>query len=268
MSESQPSKHISIGTLRRELVDYLGEIFPEFEVTEQRDDSLMVAGPEGEEHQIFFGNMHAAIQSLHENTLENRRRIYASFTRAMNSTETLIDSTSERLAGKLMPRIIHMDQLRSMISQIEIPIPHRTLGAMPLAVVYVIDLPESVAFVNDDTADKLEMTEAQMHQRSLINLDPQGVFSQNIREFKPGHIAVVKTSDSYDAARLLLVPQSLPEDTILCAAIPDRDTLILAVMEDDTVFDMVDQMAKIPGSDRLIYDQAIEVRSTGFSIRA
>ena len=268
MSEPQPAKHTSIGTLRRELVEYWAEAFPQWEVTEQRDDSLMVAGPEGGDHQLFFGNMHSAINSLDENTFENRRAVYASFTRAMNSTESLIDSTAERLAGKLMPRIIHMDQLRSMISQIDVPIPHRTLGAMPLVVVYVIDLPESVAFVNKDTAEKLEMTEPQMYQRSLQNLDPEGVFSQNVREFQAGHIAVVKTADSYDAARLLLIPPALSEEITLCAAIPDRDTLVLAVMEDDTVFEMVDQMAKIPGSERLIYDQAIEVRSTGFSVRA
>lgn len=268
MSDSQPTKHISIGTMRRELAEYLVEAFPDFEVSEQRDDSLVVVGPGGGEHQLFFGNMYTAVNALDENTIENRREVYASFTRAMNSTESLIDSPAERLATKLMPRIIHMDQLRGMMSQIDLAIPHRTLGAMPLVVVYVIDLPESVAFVNTETAGKLEMTEPEMHDRSLKNLDPDGVFHRNIQEFKAGHVAVVKTSDTYDAARLLLVPNAMSEEITICAAIPDRDTLVLAVMEDDTVFDMVDQMAKIPGSDRLIYDQAIEVRTSGFSIRA
>lgn len=268
MSDQNPASHISVGTLRRELVDFIAETFPQFEVTEQRDDSLVAIGPEGGAHQLFFANIYSAVNSLTENTGENRREIYDSFTRAMNSTESLIDSTAERLAKQLMPRIIHTDHLRGMLSQVEVPIPHRTLGAMPLVVVYVIDLPESVAFVNAETAEKLEMKEAEMYDRSLRNLDPEGVFSQNVREFKSGHIAVVKTGDSFDAARLLLVPAAMPEDLTICAAIPDRDTLVLAVMEDESVFEAVDQMAKIPGSERLIYDHAIEVRSNGFSIRA
>ena len=268
MSDPHSADHISIGTLRRELADFLAEMFPQFEVTEQRDDSLIAVGPEGGEHQLFFGNIHSAINSLVENTPEKRREIYDSFTRAMTSTESLLDSTAERLAKQLMPRIIHIDQLRGMVSQVDVPIPHRTLGAMPLVAVYVIDLPESVAFVNADTAAKLEMKEPDMYQRSLHNLDPEGVFSNNVREFKSGHIAVVKTGDSFDAARLLLVPPAMPDNTIICAAIPDRDTLVLAVLEDDSVFEAVDQMAKIPGGERIIYDQAIEVRPTGFSIRA
>lgn len=268
MSDPHSADHINIGTLRRELVDFLSEIFPQFEVTEQRDDSLVAIGPEGGEHQLFFGNIHSAVNSLVDNTLGNRREIYDSFTRAMTSTESLIDSTAERLAKQLMPRIIHADHLRSMLSQVEVPIPHRTLGAMPLVVVYVIDLPESVAFVNADTAEKLEMQEPEMYQRSLRNLDPEGVFSKNVREFRSGHIAVVKTGDSFDAARLLLVPPAMSDNTTICAAIPDRDTLVLAVLEDDLVFEAVDQMAKVPGSERLIYDQAIEVRPHGFSIRA
>ena len=268
MVDPSPANRVSISVLRRELIDFITEKFSDFEVTEQRSDSVIAVGPEGGEHQIFLANIHTAVNDLEENTLENRNRIYDTFTRAMASTETLIDSPGEQLATQLMPRIIHMDQLRGMMDQIGVAIPHRTLGAMPLVVVYVIDLPESVAFVNDETALKLQMTEAEMYDRGLRNLDPEGVFGKKVEQFESGQIAVVKTGDSYDAARLLLVPQSMDPNMTICAAIPDRDTLVMAVMDTDSVFESVDQMAKIPGSDRLIYDQAIEVTSTGFSIRA
>jgi uncharacterized protein YtpQ (UPF0354 family) len=134
--------------------------------------------------------------------------------------------------------------------------------------VYVIDLPESVAYVNEETAKQLELSEPEMYEQAMKNLDPEDVFKNNVKNLDAGQVAVVKTADTFDAARLLLVPGTLDESKILCAAIPDRDTLVLAVMDSEQVFDTVDHMAKIPGSDRLIYDQAIEVRSTGFTTRA
>jgi PAS domain-containing protein len=267
MPDENANRLVSNATLRNEIVETIAVSFPEFEVTEQRADAIIFQDSEGSEFQILLENMRAVVDELPHETLDERRRIYEEYVRCLQRGESAFESSANCLLDQLMPRIIHRDQLENMVEQFEMPIPHRPLGDLPLVAVYVIDLPESVAFVNDSTAQQMGLSEPELFERALANLDPEGEFIRQLGQFSAGRVAVVKTEDSYDAARLLLVPQAIDDDVTVCAAVPDRDTLVLAILDEDTVYATVDEMAKSPGSNRLIFDSAIEVRTTGFTTR-
>jgi uncharacterized protein YtpQ (UPF0354 family) len=78
------------------------------------------------------------------------------------------------------------------------------------------------------------------------------------------NLNVVKALDTYDAARLLLVPALLKPGEALAAMIPDRDTLVLAQAPKDDNWDGLTKLARNAAGDPL-FRKPILVTSEGFS---
>jgi uncharacterized protein YtpQ (UPF0354 family) len=78
------------------------------------------------------------------------------------------------------------------------------------------------------------------------------------------NLNVVKALDTYDAARLLLVPALLKPGEALAAMIPDRDTLVLAQAPKDDNWDGLTKLARNAAGDPL-FRKPIFVTSEGFS---
>lgn len=101
---------------------------------------------------------------------------------------------------------------------------HRLLTP-ELAVVYVIDDPQSMVFVCRAHLQNWRKSESDLHSLALTNLRRLGDLGAQPIGAEPVHL---HTGDGYDAARLLLLEDQ--RDSLL-VAIPDRDTLWVAQEE-------------------------------------
>jgi hypothetical protein len=75
---------------------------------------------------------------------------------------------------------------------------------------------------------------------------------------------VIKSMDSYDAARLLLVPDYLNPGEELAAMIPDRDTLVLIKVPQNGDWSPLVKLAKVAAGDPL-YRRPLRVTSAGIA---
>ena len=77
----------------------------------------------------------------------------------------------------------------------------------------------------------------------------------------------VKAMDSFDAARVLLVPNHLREGEAVAAAIPDRDTLFLAPLPADGDWNGMRKLARTRGgSGYHLLNQPLKITRDGFEI--
>jgi hypothetical protein len=79
-------------------------------------------------------------------------------------------------------------------------------------------------------------------------------------------LTMVKALDSYDAARILLVPGYLGDGEEVVALIPDRDTLTLAPLPTDGNWDTLRKLARVAGGEHLLIDRPIRVTRGGFCV--
>jgi hypothetical protein len=107
---------------------------------------------------------------------------------------------------------------------------HRPLAG-DLSVVYAIDLPESVALVTPRTAHELKLTDDELHQLALRNLEER-VVSMPHEPIAPGSsVFVLHAGDAYDAGRL-----ALPSRWAALAKEVAGDLLVAAPARDWVVF--------------------------------
>jgi hypothetical protein len=78
-------------------------------------------------------------------------------------------------------------------------------------------------------------------------------------------VTLIETGDSYDAARLLLVPRHMIPGEALVAMIPDRDTLVLSPVPLDDNWAPFEKLARSPRTDRVIWNQPLKVTAQGVS---
>ena len=80
-----------------------------------------------------------------------------------------------------------------------------------------------------------------------------------------GELQVFKSEDTYAAARLLLIPEQLVPGQLLAAAIPDRDTLVLAPMPLDGDWRLLKKIAKVPSGEALL-EHPVKISREGFQL--
>jgi uncharacterized protein YtpQ (UPF0354 family) len=129
-----------------------------------------------------------------------------------------------------------------------------------LAVVYVIDSPASATFVNAGHLEELGLDAEALHARALANLRKR---SPDLRAaIDQRALAVLKLQDSFDAARLLLLPDTLRDGEEVAAAIPDRDTLAVSPVPKDGDWSRLEKLARTPAGPPL-YPHTLRVSRSG-----
>ncbi len=255
---------LSQGKIRDEFVEYLRAHFAQYTITEIHPESLRIDRPGLGDHQLFLRSLFAAIEEFEgESNLEQRHEVFAKFAESLSSGEKLLSMTCDDRLQNVMPRLMHRLQIEGMEKQVQIGIPNIPIENTPLCVAFVIDMPQSVAFVNHEILKELEVDIDELYKAAVEHLDDEK-FGGVIRSLEPDTLGAIKTGDSYDAARALLIPKYLSEGESLVIAVPDRDSLMLLRSHSPKRFDLMSRVAKFPGGDRLLYDQAIEVTANGF----
>jgi hypothetical protein len=124
-----------------------------------------------------------------------------------------------------MPRIKQVEWAKPLESR---GLVYDPIGLSNLVTAYVLDLGEQVMFIDGGILGRLGVDADQVRAEALRNIQLAFPRSSVQRIIGTRDVAMVKTKDSYDAARLLAVPPALGVDEELFAVISDDDTLALA----------------------------------------
>ena len=168
---------------------------------------------------------------------------------------------------RILPRLV----LPAFVEGRGAGVVRRPVDGIGLYSVYCIDEKETVRFIPKEMLDSSGMDVEGLHALALSNLAART--QEAVRPMVRGaldenRMQVLKTADTYDAARLLLVPSQLREGESVIAHVPDRDTLSLmppvADENRDRFVEMVRKVDRDP--DRALLDLPIIVRPSGFEL--
>jgi hypothetical protein len=141
------------------------------------------------------------------------------------------------------------------------------LEELGLVTVYVLDLPSGGRYLTEGDLAALGLDEAGVHRLALDNLGkafPREMVSTALS----GEGSAVQFNDSFDAARLLLIPDLLEEGQEVIALAPHRDMLLLVPAEQDP--EMLREGLKQLGCEGhpALLDQPVQVTNQGFRLLA
>ena len=176
-----------------------------------------------------------------------------------------LDAEAER--RNVMPRLVTDDALaglRSRIAGAGKALPSLPSGVPGLSIVFVLDREAAVAYLTGDMLAELKLTPDQALEAGRANL--ARTFGREVVRSAVGSrdINVIKSCDSFDAARLLLVPGYLDAGESLVALIPDRDTLVLTAAPADGDWAGLRKLARAAAGDPL-WAEPLIVTSEGIA---
>jgi hypothetical protein len=252
--------------IRSQFIALLRERQPHIEVIEEREACLVLrVGPE-QGAQANLANLYSAVAGLRPDTLEARRGVYDRHIKALvEAIETHARSLSLNTHGDfIMPRLVPQRFLTSVSDDGDLP--RTPLMELGLSVVYVIDAENSVAYITRANAEELGLDATALHTRAITNLQrlTPSTVAQGVLEKQS--LVMFKTGDTYDAARLLLIPAQLADGQELAAAIPDRDTLALAPVPRNGDWATLRKLARTPAGEHLLLDRPVRVTRSGISL--
>jgi hypothetical protein len=198
---------------------------------------------------------------------EQRTEVYKAFLRMID--EGLGDSgkmTLEAQGDRVLPRLVQPEMFEGQPEAQDLV--RVELADLGLCLTYVLDSEFSVQYLGEETVEQLGLDRAALHELAMKNLRRMSCIGEVIRRLsQEPALMTVKTMDSHDATRILLVPECLDADQQIVALIPDRDTLTLALPPKDGDWRPFEKLAKIPDSDRLLIDRPVLVTKDGFTVK-
>lgn len=252
--------------VREELIAVLREKHPEITIVAEHASALDLALPGGGQGTLNLENLYAGLAMGETPTAEERHAAIVSFAAGIAGriTEASGPLTLETHGDRLLPRLV----AEAMVKEpgTPEPLPHTPSGIPGLVVAYVLDSEMSVMYLTESHRRELGTEVSALHERTLANLRrtfPALVVRQSVEQQK---INVLKAGDTFDATRLLLVPEQLQEGEALAAAIPDRETLVLAPVPADGNWDGMAKIARTPASPYELLSRPLKVTRAGFEL--
>lgn len=253
---------------RRDFIAYLKQSDPEVEILEERDAWISFRSPKLGDGQIFLARLYSALTSVKANDPNARRAVFERFVKVRTEgVEALESLTVARFGDKILPRLVTSDYFSGLPEKLTVP--SRPLDNTGLHVVYVLDLENSVAYISRDHQKDLGLDDAALHLLALTNLRklfPRSVVRSTVEN---GSITTVIGPDTYEAARLVLVPEYLEDGEELIAIIPDRDTLVLITPPPDGDYLPIERLARANRqSEHPLLDRPVRVTRQGVALAA
>ncbi len=252
-------------TIRAELADYLAEHAPELEVevSGERELTIRQRGS-GAAGTLYLNNLLTEAARLENEDTEGRELLYRTLLGTIREGASALELDAERDLARLRPRLLTALDIENFEAQIESPVPAVSFGVPGLFAVSVLDSENSVVHLRRDDLAKLGLTSDEALEIAKDNFRDTLPAEIVHRTLEQGATTVVKNMDTYDAARLLLVPDLLASDQRIVALVPDRDTLALAPVPADGDWTSLRRLAKNAAGEPL-WTRPILVQSTGFT---
>jgi hypothetical protein len=253
-------------SVRMGYIEYLKETEPTIEVISESESSLIYRAEGIDQGAFFLRKLYLGVASLRPDTPEGRREVFEHFRATLGETTGVGGTLSLAEHGeRVMPRLVPASFFNQTPKGVEMP--KMPLGNTSLSVVYVLNNDQTVLYLTADHARELGLDGPALHGLALGNLEK--TFSPEIvRSVAEGKSAsAVKMMDSFDAARVLLVPNHLREGEAVAATIPDRDSLFLAPLPADGDWSGLKKLARTTsGSGYHLLNRPLKVSRDGFEI--
>ena len=253
--------------IRREFVAFLKEKFAGLKVVEEHMLYLRVEGGKGfDEGLVNLGGLYHAIGQPEVRTPADRREAYEKYLEVLREgvavSSRKLDPQQD--AGRIMPRLVTREFFAGEPALAGAP--NVPLGQTGLYVVYVLDGDPSVVYLTREHLKDLEMNDAELGATAMENLWRTSPFEHLVRDAVEKEMTVsVKQLDTYDAARLLLLPDLLKDGEELFAAAPDRDTLVFTRAPQSGKVEAMEGMLT-PLSDKLLLARVLRVTNRGVEL--
>lgn len=249
-----------------EFTGFLNQHWPELHIVGRRGMMLETRGPKDDERgQIDMRPVYRLMLATNAHTLEQRTPIYRDALAAYREGSQMSGTPFRpEDADKLMPRLVTADFFVTGRSMDDVP--HVALGNTGLFAVCVLNGLNSVLYLTRPQLMELGLSEPELFIRALANLGKTFPAADAVRGVivKP-NLMVIKGLDTFDAARLLLLPDALEPGETLVAAVPDRDTLVFTKAPDDGNYASYRRLLT-PGSDRLLLNRILKVTADGVEL--
>jgi hypothetical protein len=255
-------------SVRQELVEHLRRTTPELEISAVHEDRLELAMPGAAPDSsatFYLARFYARMSALPAGDSPDRRAeratIYETIAATIRDGATgleSLDAEAERV--NVMPRLVGDDALAALRAQVAAAgkaLPSLPSGIAGLSIVFVLDRPSAVAYLTADQLAALTLTAEEALAVGRANL--ARTFGRDVVRSAVGSatINVVKTGDTFDATRLLLVPGYLEAGESLVALVPDRDTLVLTQPPADGDWTGLRTLARAAAGDPLCTDPLV-----------
>ncbi|MCL6613119.1 MAG: DUF1444 family protein [Firmicutes bacterium] len=242
---------------------YLRE-HPDIQVREEKKDAIVVKLGEVDDIQCFLHNIYHDCTRA-SNSPEARREIYARFLAGLREGLEAHEPLSlETHREKILPRVVPEAFLGQFPPDLKLP--HKPFApGTGLIIAYVVDLANSVAYINTEQLAALGLNAEDLHELALANLEKTFTADIPAQVLAGGNVCIIKHLDSHDASRVLLVPRHLPEGAGLAALIPDRDTLVLAPVPTDGDWSALKKLAR-KAAGQPLFRRPLLVTREGFTV--
>jgi len=249
--------------IRNKFLAYLSQEHPELQIGEVTSDSVVVTTEEGGEGTLFLDRLYRESSQIDIDDEDAYRALFSHLAGTILEGQGALNVDAEKDRHRVFPRIVRDDWAEEAARQVgSDPLPSLPLGPQGLAVVFVLDNEHSVAYLQSEQLAELGLSPEEALDLAMENLG-QSFRPEAIRPvLDESAMSVVKSEDTYDAARLLLMPGALRDGEAIAALIPDRDTLVLAPVPDDDDWASLAKLAKNPDGDPL-WTEPLLVTSAG-----
>lgn len=253
-----------LGLFRREIRAYLEENVDGLKVTEETRSRFTIRIGE-HEGTLFLQNVMREVTMLKPDAVEERAEVYERLAMALRESSVednlCIDSVRNQILPQLKPQVF-FDQQTGTDKLVRAP-----LGETGLFVAYVIDREACVQYISEVDLKELGLSAAELHDLALANMSDKLPKDLVQRAVNGKELRVFKAMDTFDAARILVIPGYLSEGEELAALIPDRDTLMLIGVPQDGDWSALTELACVPASDHLLLAQPLLVTHVGFQVK-
>lgn len=252
-------------SVRKRLVRYLQGTHPELEIVAEHSDHLTIRVGEGDTGRMNLHNLFMQIANARPKTPEDEEAIFKALVNGVleNIERACRPMSLEDDGDFLLPRLVNERDLASLLAQAKLA--HQPLAGTGLSVVYVRDSKDAVAYVSEKALADLNLEVPTLHERALANLRKKSSSDFARGMLKKNSLAVLKLGDTFEAARLLLIPEQLLEGETLAAAIPDRDTLAILPPPADGNWSGLTKLSR-SATGRPLLNRPLKVTRDGFEL--
>jgi hypothetical protein len=217
-------------TVRSEIGKFLREKHPDFNVIGEQQGNLLVRQPDGAERVWEMVDVYTAVARLPGMGADPtaRRGIYS---QAVEQLLNPAPDPSQPLSlathgGWIKPHLVTAQFCKQAVPPSGAP--HTAIPGLPdLLAVYVLDVPGGPRYLSENDRGSLGIDVTEMHRLALDHLQRDFPRQMVTDVAAGGNPSAIQFQDTFNAARLLLIPEMLEGDQELIALIPHRDMLVL-----------------------------------------
>lgn len=237
--------------LRREFLEYVRTRRPDIKVVRESRESVSLQNEDGSDIGVLYlHRIYQEASQIPNGDVSAKREVFQRLFKALEEGQNASSLDPERDRERVRLRLLPESRLRDLRQQTKVELPARPVVDGLFAVV-VLDNENSVAYANADHLQELDLDLDAALALAVDNLAATFTADTVRTTLDKPTISVLKSMDTYDASRLLVVPRFLGEGESLAAMIPDRDTLVLAPLPADGDWSTLRKLARNNAGDPL-----------------